>query len=124
MHCYNGNCKLHHLEEWYQLVMAIDKEGYAPQSYVQDNLNYIWKDLISLHKTKNSSRPLDVLSAKSHVLEITDFVLHSYKHKHKHKHRFIDFVQSTPISIQRHPSNGFRAHSIWQMATPTTSSPK
>ena len=34
------------------------------------------------------------------------------------------FVQSTPISIQRHPSNGFRAHSIWQIATPTTLSPK
>ena len=30
MHCYNGNCKLHHLEEWYQLVIAIDEEGYAP----------------------------------------------------------------------------------------------
>ena len=55
------------------------EEGYAPRSYVQDNLNYVWKDLNSLHKTKNSSRPLDVLSAKSHVLEITDFVLRSYK---------------------------------------------
>ena len=44
--------------------------------------------------------------------------------KHKHKHRFIDFVQSTPIPIQRYPSNGFCAHSIWQIATPTTLSPK
>ena len=44
--------------------------------------------------------------------------------KHKHKHRFIDFVQSTLISIQRHPSNSFCAHSIWQIATPTTLLPK
>ena len=87
MHCYNGNCKLHHLEKWYHLVIAIDEEGYAPRSYVQDNLNYVWKDLISLHKTKNSSRPLDVLSAKSHVLEITDFVLHSYKETVGHQQR-------------------------------------
>ena len=79
MHCYNGNSKLHHLERWYELVMAFDEEGYVPQGYVQDFLKYIWKDLNSHHKTKNSSRPLDALSAKSHVLEITDIVLCSYK---------------------------------------------
>lgn len=79
MHCYNGNSKLHHLEEWYELVIAIDEEGYVPRGYVQDFLKYIWKDLNYLHKTKNSSRPLDALSAKSYVLEITDIVLLSYK---------------------------------------------
>ena len=65
MHCYNGNSKLHHLEEWYELVIAIDEEGYVPRGYVQDFLKYIWKDLKYLHKTKNSSRPLDALSANS-----------------------------------------------------------
>ena len=61
--------------------MAIDKEVYVPRGYVQDFLKYIWKDLNSHHKTKNSSRTLNALSAKSHVMEIMDIVLRSYKEK-------------------------------------------